>query len=109
MQCVSVFTLLMGNCMAGATHCPQLHCDPAQFQLPICIENSRRAIRSAPGRTLALAAFVGGNGICHLGAALGRGAGELAVAFRQVGHPSHTLLKEPRGAAAKGGMEAATG
>jgi hypothetical protein len=40
-------TLLIGNCMAGATHCPQLHCDPAQFQLPIC---SARAVRRTPAQ-----------------------------------------------------------
>ncbi len=31
----------------------------------------------------------------YLRTALGRGAGELAVAFRQIRHPRHALLQEP--------------
>jgi hypothetical protein len=41
----------------------------------------------------------------HLRGALGRGAGELAVALGQVGHPRHPLLKEPGGAAAARSMK----
>ena len=77
--------------MAGATHCPQLHCEPAQFQLPICATISHTA---ANLQRLKVAAAGDGDG-GHLGSTFGSGAAELAFALGQVWHPGGALLQEP--------------